>query len=89
MTEVNAELEPRYTRRLADRFAISFYKACKVGNLCAAEYLMLALEREVACSTDRAGADQREDGNEVAAVHTRFEQEVHRNEDLLLDGLYH
>ena len=85
MTEVNAELEPRYTRRLADQFATSFYKACKVGNLGAAEYLMMELEHEVARSIDRAGIDQREDGNEVAAVHARFEREVNRKEGLLLN----
>ena len=86
MTEVNAEIGPRYTRRLADQFATTFYKACKTGNLGAAEYLMLELECEVARSIDRTVVDRREDGNEVAAVHARFEREVHRKEGLLLGG---
>ncbi len=84
MTEVNTEFEPRYTRRLADQFTILFYKACKAHKLGAAKYLMLGLEREVARSTDRVAVDQREDGNEVAAVHARFEREMYRKGDLLL-----
>lgn len=72
------EVEPRYVRRLSDQITISFYEACRIGNLDAAQQLMQALECEVERSARLLGSDAREDGDDVAAVRARFELEVKR-----------
>lgn len=72
------ELEPRFIRRLSDQITTSFYDACMIGNLDAARQLMLALELVVARSTRSLTNENRDDGDDVAAVHARFELEVKR-----------
>ena len=78
--QVARDIEPRYARRLADQIATSFYEACRIGNLDAARHLMQALEWEVARSTLLFRADIREDGDDLAAVHARYELETGRRE---------
>lgn len=72
--------EPRYARRLSDQITAAFYEACRIGNLDAANHLMRALEWEVARATLLSTADQREDGNDAAAVRARYELEVSRRQ---------
>ena len=72
--------EPRYDRRLSDQITTAFYEACRIGNLDAAKHLMRALEWEVARSTLLFTADQREDGNDAAAVRARYELEISRRQ---------
>lgn len=81
IAEVGCEIEPRYARRLSDQITASFYEACRIGNLDAASQLMQALDWEVARSTVLFRADGREDGDDVAAVHARYELEVSRREE--------
>ncbi len=78
--QVARDFEPRYTRRLADQIATSFYEACRIGNLEAARHLMHALEWEVARSTTLLQSDGREDGDEVAAVRARYDREVRQRD---------
>lgn len=80
IAEAGREIEPRYARRLSDQITASFYEACRIGNLDAASQLMQALDWEVARSTVLFRADGREDGDDVAAVHARYELEVSRRE---------
>ena len=70
--------EPRYDRRLSDQITTAFYEACRIGNLDAAKHLMQALEWEVARATLLSTADQRDDGNDAAAVRARYEREMSR-----------
>lgn len=72
--------EPRYERRLSDQITTAFYEACRIGNLDAAKQLMRALEWEVARSTLLSTSDQREDGDDAAAVRARYELEVSRRQ---------
>ncbi len=72
--------EPRYERRLSDQITTAFYEACRIGNLDAAKHLMRALEWEVARSTLLSKAEQREDGNDAAAVRARYELEISRRQ---------
>jgi len=81
IAEVGREIEPRYARRLSDQITASFYEACRIGNLDAASQLMRALDWEVARSTVLFRADWREDGDDVAAVHARYDLEVSRREE--------
>ena len=74
--QVRKAAEPRYERRLSDQIATAFYEACRIGNLDAAEHLMRALEWEVARSTVLSTADQRDDGDDAAAVRARYELEI-------------
>jgi hypothetical protein len=78
--QVARDVEPRYARRLADQIATSFYEACRIGNLDAAQHLMQALEWEVARSTTLLQTDGREDGDEVAAVRARYDREVRQRD---------
>ena len=78
MTDFNEALEPRYTRRLSDLITAAFYEACRAGSLDAAAQLVLALECEVTRSTNLPLAEQREDGDDVDAVHARLNREVTR-----------
>lgn len=78
IAEVSQEIEPRYDRRLSDQITASFYEACRIGNLEAAEQLMRALEWEVARSTVLFRADMREDGDDLAAVQARYRLEAGR-----------
>ena len=72
--------EPRYERRLSDQITAAFYEACRIGNLDAARHLMRALEWELARSTLLLAADQREDGDDAAAVRARYELEISRKQ---------
>lgn len=80
MTETDFEeaLEPRYARRLSDLITAAFYEACRAGSLDVAAQLVVALECEVTRSICLPGADQREDGDDTAAVHARLQREVTR-----------
>lgn len=78
MNDVGNALEPRYARRLSDLITAAFYEACRAGNLDAAEQLVVALEYEVTRSVRLIGADRREDGDDVAAVHARLQRELTR-----------
>jgi len=80
IAEAGCEVEPRYGRRLSDQVTASFYEACRIGNLDAAGRLVQALEWVVACSTLLLRADVREDGDDLAAVHARYELETSRRE---------
>jgi len=80
IAEVGREVEPRYGQRLSDQITASFYEACRIGNLDAAWQLMQALEWEVARSTLLFRPDIREDGDDLAAVHARYELETGRRE---------
>ncbi len=76
LKEISNSPEPRYTRRLSDLIATSFYEACRMGNLDAAKQLMEALECEVMRSIRVAGVEERYDGDDVAAVQARYSLEV-------------
>ena len=78
MSDTEEASEPRSVRRLSDLITAAFYGACRAGNLDAAEQLVVALEYEVERSTRIVGADRREDGDDVAAVHARLRRELTR-----------
>ncbi len=78
--EVSREIKPQYARRFADQITSSFYEACRIGNLDAARQLMEALDWEVARSMVLFRADARRDGDDVAAVHARYQLEISRRE---------
>ena len=78
--QLSKAAEPRYARRLSDQITAAFYEACRIGNLDAAKHLMRALEWEVARATLLSTADQREDGNDAAAVRARYELEISRRQ---------
>ena len=78
LRQISNAPEPRYTRRLSDLIATSFYEACRIGNLDAARQLMEALECEVARSIRVAGAENRHDGDDLAAVQARYAQEARK-----------
>ena len=80
IVEVGREIEPHYARRFADQITSSFYEACRIGNLDAARQLMEALDWEVVRSMVLFRADARRDGDDVAAVHARYQLEVSRRE---------
>ena len=80
INQVIQQAEPRYMNRQSDQIAAAFYEACRIGNLDAASQFMQALEAEVAQSARPSEADQREDGNDLAAVRARFALEVARKE---------
>lgn len=76
LRQISNAPEPRYTRRLSDLIATSFFEACRIGNLDAARQLMKALECEVARSVRVAGVEERYDGDDLATVQVRYVQEV-------------
>ena len=78
LKEISNSPEPRYTRRLSDLIATSFYEACRMGNLDAARQLMEALECEVARSVRVAGVEERYDGDDLATVQVRYVQELRK-----------
>ena len=79
ISQVAQQSEPRYTHRQADQITASFYEACRIGNLDAAGQLMRTLEFEVARSTRLSKADEREDGDDLAAVRARLQLELARS----------
>ena len=78
LRQVGNSPEPRYTRRLSDLIAASFFEACRIGNLDAAKQLMEALDCEVMRSIRVAGVEDRYDGDDLATVQTRYAQEVRK-----------
>ena len=78
--ELSKDAEPRYTRRLSDQITTAFYEACRIGNLAAAQQLMLALEWETARSTTVSRVAAREDEDDMAAVRARYMLEIKRHE---------
>ena len=76
--QVSNSPEPRYTRRLSDLIAASFFEACRIGNLDAAKQLMEALDCEVMRSVRVAGVEDRYDGDDLALVQARYAQEVRK-----------
>lgn len=78
MTDLMETLEPKYARRLSDLITTAFYEACRAGSLDAAANLVIALECEVNRSIRLRDAENREDGDDVAAVHSRLQREVIR-----------
>ena len=74
------EPEPRHTRRLADRLTLSFYEACRIGNLDAAWQFMTALEFEVERTSRTLHRDSRDDGHDTIAVRERYELERRRQQ---------
>ena len=80
IVEVGHAVEPHDARRFADQITSSFYEACRIGNLDAARQLMEALDWEVARSMVLFRADAREDGDDVAAVHARYQLGINRRE---------
>ncbi len=77
MTSIDEQLEPRYSRRLSDLIAMAFYKACEMGSLDAATHLSHALDFEVERSM-RLRTDERDDGDDRAAVQARLEFEIQK-----------
>ena len=73
LTRIKNSPEPRYTRRLSDQITASFYEACRIGNLIAAEHLMQALECEVTRSIIVAGVDDRYNGDGLSPNTVHFE----------------
>ena len=80
IVEVGREIKPHYAKRFADQITSLFYEACRIGNLDAARQLMEALDWEVVRSMVLFRADARRDGDDVAAVHARYQLEVSRRE---------
>ena len=80
INQVAQQSEPRYAARQSDQITASFYEACRIGNLDAASQLAQALEFEVARSTRLSKADEREDGDDLAAVRARLAIELARQE---------
>ena len=78
--ELSKDAEPRYTRRLSDQITTAFYEACRIGNLAAAQQLMLALEWETARSTTVLRSAAREDEDDMVAVRARYTLEIKRRE---------
>ena len=72
------ELEPRYDRRLSDLITAAFFEACRAGSLDAAAHLVAALEAQVRRSVRLRNIEEREDGDDVAAVQARLRREVTR-----------
>ena len=80
ISQIVNEAEARHQKRQSDGITASFYEACRIGNLDAASQLAQALQAEVARSTPPAGADGREDGDDLAAVRARLSLELARKE---------
>ena len=78
--QVAQQSEPRYAGRHSDQITASFYEACRIGNLDAASQLAEALEFEVARSARLSKADEREDGDDLAAVRARLRLELARRD---------
>lgn len=78
LQQISISPKPRYIRRLSDQITASFYEACRIGNLDAARQLMEALEFEVLRSIRVAGVEDRDDGDDAAAVQARYALEVKR-----------
>ena len=80
ISQVAQQSEPRYAARQSDQITASFYEACRIGNLDAASQLAQAREFEVARSTRLSKADEREDGDDLAAVRARLRLELARRD---------
>ena len=76
LKQISNSPEPRYAQRLSDLITTSFYEACRIGNLDAARQLMEALECETLRSIRLTGVEKRHNGNDLAAVQTRYSLEA-------------